>query len=349
MPGPYTRRQWTALAELGLMGLAVPSRYGGGGYGALDTARLFEAFGRGWPDVGLVFAAGAHLFACAVSVARFGSDEVRDRYLPGMCSGALIAGNAITEEEAGSDVARLATTARPVPGGYVLDGVKSFVSNGPVADLVVTYATTDAASGHLGQTGFVVDTSSAGLYRGEPFAKMGLDSVPAGSVTFDGCFVPAANVLGALGGGAAIFQHSMSWERSCLFAGYLGLLDRLLDDVCARVGTRRQFGRRLSEFQGVSHRIADMKLRAESARLLLYRACWEIDRRGPANLAIALAKLAVSEGVVAGALDAVRLFGAEGYRVEAGVEKALRDSVPSLLFSGTSEIQKNVIAREMGL
>ncbi|WP_211210226.1 acyl-CoA dehydrogenase family protein [Actinopolyspora halophila] len=347
--GGSLRGHWPGLAELGVLGLAVPGRHGGQGHGALDTARMFEAFGCGWPDTGVVFAVGAHQFACAVPLARFGGEALRERWLPGMCSGELIAGNAMTEQEAGSDVSGLSVTAHRVTGGYLLDGTKSFVSNGPVADVLVVYATTDPEAGYLGQTAFLVETTTDGVEAGGAFAKMGLESVPAGTVTFRECFVPDANVLGHVGGGAAIFQHSMGWERSCLFAGYLGLLDRIVDDVRARVTSRKQFGESLSRFQAVAHRVADMKLRAESARLLLYRACWEIDRNGSAPLDIALSKLAVSESVVASALDAVRLFGAEGYRVEPGIERVLRDSVPSLLFSGTSEIQKNVIARELGL
>jgi alkylation response protein AidB-like acyl-CoA dehydrogenase len=156
-------------------------------------------------------------------------------------------------------------------------------------------------------------------------------------------------VLGEPGQGGWIFQHSMGWERACLFAGFLGLADRLIDQAVEHARQRRQSGRSISRFQAVSHRIADMKLRTESARLLLYRACWEMDRGGPAGLWVALSKLAVSEGVLTTALDAVRLFGGRGYLRGEGIEAALRDSVPSLIFSGTSDIQRDIISRELGL
>ena len=347
--GFFTRKEWLRVGELGLLGLSIPAEYGGGGLGALDSARQIEAFGRGAVDTGLVFAASAHLFACAMPVVGFGSEPAKRRFLPGMASGELIAGNAMTEDQAGSDVSRLASTATPVTGGFVLNGAKSFVSNGPVADVYVTYATTDPDAGHLGRTGFVVARGAPGVYAGEAFEKMGLASTPAGRVVFEDCFVPDDQVLGVPGQGGAIFQESMGWERACLFAGYVGLLDRLLERSVRHARTRRQFGSPIGDFQAVSDRIVGMKLRLESARLLLYRACWEMDAGRASASSVALSKLAVSEAAVAGALDAVRLFGALGYQREPGIEAMLRDSVPATIFSGTSDIQRLVIAKELGL
>jgi alkylation response protein AidB-like acyl-CoA dehydrogenase len=176
-----------------------------------------------------------------------------------------------------------------------------------------------------------------------------LGSCQAGSVRFAQCRVPAANLLGAPGQGGAVFQHSMAWERACLFAGYLGLMDRLVDRCVAYARERRQFGRRIAEFQAVSHPIAEMKLRLEAARLLLYRACFRLDSREYAPMDAALSKLAVSEAAVRAALDAMQVFGARGYLVDEGIEAALRDVVPARLFSGTSEIQRELIANGLGL
>lgn len=352
-PGPghgfYSRKDWLRLGEIGMLGAPLPEEYGGGGLGALDTARTVEAVGRGCADTGLVFGAAAHTFACSVPIAAFGSAAVRRRLLPELAAGRLIAGNAMTEPEAGSDSSSLAMTATAVDGGFLLNGTKSFVSNGPAADVYVTYATVDPRAGFLGVTGFVVARETSGVVVGRPYDKMGLHSCPAGAVTFEDCFVPEEQVLGAVGGGAAIFQHSMGWERACLFALYLGLLDRLLDSCVRHARARRQFGRRIGDFQSVSHRIADIKLRLESARLLLYRACWSMDQGEPSVLAVALSKLAVSEGVLASAADAVRVFGGRGYLRDDGIEAALRDAVPSTIFSGTSDIQRELIAKEIGL
>ncbi|MEU9337995.1 acyl-CoA dehydrogenase family protein [Streptomyces sp. NPDC048290] len=345
----YRREDWLRLGKLGLLGPSVPARYGGGGLGALETARQIEALGRGCAETGLVFGASAHLFACAMPLVDFAPAALRAELLPGMCTGELIAGNAITEADAGSDVSRLAVTAQRVPGGWRLNGEKSFVSNGPLADVYLTYATTDPNAGHFGITGFVVRRGTSGLAVGGPMEKMGLAQCPAGTVRFDDCFVPDAQLLGEPGQGAAIFQHSMGWERACLFAGYVGLMDRLVDQCVEHARSRRQFGRRLTAFQAVSHRIAEMKLRTESARLLLYRACWEMDQGRPATLSVALSKLAVSEGALSSALDAVRIFGGRGYQRADRIEAALRDTVPSVLFSGTSDIQREIITRELGI
>jgi alkylation response protein AidB-like acyl-CoA dehydrogenase len=347
--GHYDRKDWLKLGELGLLGMPVPVSYGGGGFGAVDTARLTEAFGYACADTGLVFAAGAHLFACTVPITEYGTEQAKSRLLPGLCSGQLIAGNAMTEEGAGSDVSKLAVTATPTAGGWALSGEKSFVSNGPAADILVTYATTDPRAGHLGCTAFVVDATTPGVVAGKSFEKMGLSSCPAGTVRFEDCLVPSENMLGVPGQGGAIFQHSMAWERSCLFAGYVGLMDRLVERSVAHARTRRQFGQPIGDFESVANRIADMKLRAEAGRLLLYRACWEIDQSAVTPMSIALAKLAVSEGALASALDAVRLFGAQGYLAEYGIEATLRDTVPATIFSGTSDIQRMIIVKELGL
>jgi alkylation response protein AidB-like acyl-CoA dehydrogenase len=347
--GFFTRDDWQELGKLGLLGACVPERHGGQGLGALDTALAVEALGRGCPNTGLVFAASAHLFACAMPIADFGAEPLRSAVLPGMCRGDVVAGNAMTEPGSGSDVSRLSVTAAPAEGGWLLNGTKSFVSNGPAADLYVTYATTDPKAGHLGVTAFAVERGSEGLAAGPPLEKMGLSQCPAGPVTFTDCFVPDAQVIGEPGQGGWIFQYSMGWERSCLFAGYLGLADRILDQCVLHVRERRQFGRSLASFQAVSHRLAEMKLRVESARLLLYRACWDLDRGGRATVFTPLSKLAVSEGVLSCVLDAVRLFGGRGYLRPDGIEAALRDTVPSVIFSGTSDIQRELIAKELGL
>jgi L-prolyl-PCP dehydrogenase len=347
--GAGTRARWKEAAGLGLVGLCLPTEFGGGGFGAFDTALGLEAFGRGCADTGLVFAVAAHLLACAVPIRDFAGDAVRAGLLPGLASGELIAANAMTEADAGSDVGRLRTTAVLDGDEYVLDGMKSFVSNAPVADVLVTYATTDATAGFLGISAFVVPRTRSGITVSGPLAKMGLEGCLAGQVEFDGCRIPKDHLLGVEGHGAAIFQHSMGWERACLFACYVGLMDGQLERCVDHARERRQFGRRLGDFQAISHRIAGMKQRLEAARLLLYRACWLLDEGRDHTLAVALAKIAVSEAAVANSLDAVQIFGGAGFLTPIGIEANLRDSVPSTLFSGTSEIQRELVARELGL
>jgi alkylation response protein AidB-like acyl-CoA dehydrogenase len=331
-PEPFPDR-WRAAAALGLTGLCLPREHGGGGLGALDTALALEAFGRGCPDTGLAFAVAAHLLACGVPVRDFAAGQVRGDLLAGMAGGSLVAANAITEDGAGSDVGALAVTARRDGDGYVLDGEKSFASNAPAAGLLVTYAVTDPRAGFLGISGFAVPRGLPGVEVGAPFGKMGLDGCPAGRVRFRGCRVPARHLLGAEGQGSAIFQHSMGWERGCLFALYLGMMAEQLDRCVRHAAGRRQFGRPIGGFQAVSHRIAAMAQRLESARLLLYRACWLMDAGADHVAAVSLSKVATSEAAVANSLDALQIFGGAGYLTATGIERNLRDAVASRIFS----------------
>ena len=346
-PG-QVRLAWKDAAAAGLTGLCVAEEYGGAGLRALDTALALEAFGRSCADMGLVFGVAAHLLSCAVPVQEFGTPAAKE-LLPGMVSGDVVAGNAMTEDEAGSDVGRLSTTATRTDRGYVLTGEKSFVSNGPIADVYVTYAVTDPAAGFLGVSAFAVPRELDGVVVGEPFRKMGIDGCLASRVHFEDCLVPAEYLLGAEGAGASIFQHSMAWERGALFAGYLGLMGRQLAECVDHANSRRQFGRKIAGFQAVSHKIARMRHRLESARLMLYRACWLLDQGRTDVTAIAMAKTAVSEAAVANGLDAMQLFGSLGYLAETGIEQQLRDSLPTTIFSGTTEIQMELIARGTGL
>ncbi|MCK2244210.1 MULTISPECIES: acyl-CoA dehydrogenase family protein [unclassified Crossiella] len=347
--GRFDRDMWRRCGEFGLLGLSVPTADGGLGLDSLSTSLVIEAFAKGCQDMGLLFSACAHLFACAMPIAEHGGPELRTRLLPRLISGEWIAANAITEPEAGSDVHALRTTAIRDGADYVLNGVKSFVTNGPIADHILVYASTNPADGHLGLSAFVVDRHSPGLTAGPSFAKPGLTTSPLSPIYLDDCRVPAANRLGAEGAGSTIFSSSMAWERTCLFAAYLGSMDRQLTQTIAHVRTRRQFRKPLSRHQAVAHRIADMKLRLEGARLLLYRACARRDRGVDSTLEVSLAKLAVSEAAIQNALDAIQLHGATGFLSEGGVVEALGDALPSTIFSGTSEIHRDLIARGLGL
>ena len=345
----WTRAEWQTCGALGLLGLCVPGKYGGGDHSATMTARLIEAFGYGCEDMGLVFSASAHLLSCAMPLVEYGEEALKKKYLPGLSSGELVGANAITEQEAGSDVFALKTRAVRQDDSYILSGLKSYVSNGPVADLFVVYAVTNPVHGYMGVTGFVVEKGTPGLVVGEPFHKIGLTSTPACQVRFEECRVPIANRIGREGQGAQVFKRSMQWERSCLFALYLGQMERELERTLAYARERHQFGKSIGKHQAVAHRLADMKLRLEAARLLLYRACWLLDQGQDSTLAISLAKLAVSEAAIQGGLDAIHIHGSVGVGYEYGIERMLRDAIPSAIFSGTSEMQRNIIANELGL
>jgi L-prolyl-PCP dehydrogenase len=347
--GRFDRDAWQRLATFGLLGAPVPAALGGLGLSALSTARVVEALGRGCSDMGLVFSAMAHLFACLMPILEHADPALRDDMVPRLARGEWIGANAITEAEAGSDAFALKARAVPDGDGYRITGAKTYVTNGPIADVFLVYASTDPTRGYLGVSAFVAKKGDHGLRAGERFETMGLETSPIGAVYFDECWLPAGRRLGAEGEGADIFKRSMAWERTCLFAAYLGAMDRQLDACVEFAGARRQFQKAIGRNQAVSHRIADMKLRLEAARLLLYRACWLRDQKADADLAVALAKLAVSEAAVESGLDAIRVHGGVGVVRDARIERALRDAIPSTIFSGTSEMQRSLIAAALGI
>jgi L-prolyl-PCP dehydrogenase len=348
-PAATFRARWRAAAEQGLVAASVPARYGGGGLDAVTTTALIEALGEGCPDTGLVFSIAAHQFACLMPLAEYGTEDQKRHWLPALCSGEHIAAHAITEPGAGSDALGLRTRARErEDGSYLLNGGKTFITNAPVADVFLVQAVTTPGAGFFGLTSFLVPAGTSGLTVGPPELKAGLRGSPTAEVHFDDCPVPADHVLGAPGAGAGVFTSSMNWERTCLFAAYLGAMKRVLDSTVDHVRSREQFGVPIGSFQAVSHRVVDMMLRYESARLLLYKAASGLARGSDDTVAPALAKLAVSEAAVALGLDAVQLRGALGV-IEGEAEALLRDALPSRIFSGSNEIQRNNIARALGL
>jgi alkylation response protein AidB-like acyl-CoA dehydrogenase len=346
----FDRELWQRCGEIGLLGLPVPEQYGGSGLNALTSAIALEAFGYACHDGGLVFSVCAHLLSCVVPLMKYGNEAQKERYLPGLCSGKLIGVHAMTEPNSGSDAFALRTKAEPDGDGFRITGTKTFISNGPVADVIIVFAMTDAKKGyHGGVSAFLVERGTPGFTAGKPFEKMGLRSSPVGELIFDNVHVPAESVISGIGNGATIFNTSMDWERICLFASHVGTTERLLERSIAYARTRTQFGQAIGKYQGVSHRIVDMKVQLEAARLLAYRSAWRLDNTRNASLDASMTKLFVSESLLEAALATVHLHGGYGYMAETEVERALRDAVGSTIYSGTSEMQRNIIARWLGL
>lgn len=346
----FERELWKKCGSLGLQGLPVPEAYGGSGLDALTTTLALEAFGYGCHDSGLVFSVCAHLLSCVVPLWKFGTEAQKTRFLPGLCDGTLIGVHAMSEPGSGSDAFALATHAERDGDGFRLNGTKMFISNGPVADLVIVFAMTDAAKGyHGGVTAFLVEAGTPGFQTSRSIEKMGLRTSPFGELVFEDVKLGAGTVLGVVGGGAQMFTHSMDWERIGLFASHVGTMERLLETSIKYARTRTQFGQAIGKFQAVAHKVADMKVRLETARLLTYRSAWRLDRSRTASLDAAMTKLCVSESLVQTAMDTVQIHGGYGYTAEYEVERALRDAIGSTLYSGTSEMQRNIIARWLGL
>jgi alkylation response protein AidB-like acyl-CoA dehydrogenase len=329
--------------------MPIPERYGGLGLGLSALLAVMEGLGYGTRDQGLLFSLNAHLWTNSIPILTYGTEAQRQRWLPGLCDGRLIGANAASEPDAGSDVFAMRTRAARKGDIYVLNGTKMFVTNAPIADVFVAYATIDPALGAAGVTAFIVERHAPGLSISPPLHKMGLRSSPMAEVVFDDCRVPAENRLGREGRGVSVFDCSMEWERGCILASCLGVMRRQLEDCVRHARERRQFGRPIGKNQSVANRIVDMKLRLETSRALVYRIGALKDRDENASLEAAMAKLHVSQCYVQSSLDAIQVFGGYGYMTDQGVEGDLRDAVGSLLYSGTTDIQRNIIARGLGL
>lgn len=348
--GTFSRELWRKCGAMGLLGLPVPEAYGGSDADPLTCAIALEALGFGCRDGGLVFSLSAHLLACVVPVWKHGTTAQRDRYLAGLCNGNLVGAHAITEPDSGSDTFAMRLRAERDGAGWRLNGSKTFISNGPEADLVVVFAITDAQKRfHGGVTAFLVDRDVPGFSSGQRFAKMGLRTSPVGELIFDNAFLPDDAVLGVVGGGASVFGTAMEWERALLVAAHVGTIERLLETTVAYARSRSQFGQMIGKFQAVAHKAADMKVQLEAARLLVYRTATRLTTSRSISLDASMTKLFVSETLVKVALDAVQLHGGYGFMEEYEVERALRDAIGSTLYSGTSEMQRNIIARWLGL
>jgi len=319
------------------------------GLGISEVIAVMEGLGYGGRDQGLLFSLNAHLWTATLPILFFGTDDQRRKYLPGLSDGSIIGANGASEPDAGSDIFSMRMRAEKRGDSYVLNGTKTFVSNAPVANLFVVYATVDASLGAMGITGFLVDGNTPGLTVGRKLEKMGLRTSPMSEVVFDDCAIPIENRLGREGRGVAVFECSMEWERGCILANYLGLMRRQLESCIDYARNRRQFGKPIGKFQSVANRIVDMKVRLDACRPLVYRIGQLKQQNKAAVLEASVAKLFVSESLVKSCQDALQIFGGYGYMVEQGIERDLRDALGSTLYSGTTEIQRNLIAKSLGI
>lgn len=345
----FNRDGWRASAQLGLVGLVAPSRYGGAELDPVSTMSALEALGRGSRDNGFNFALNAHLWGCVNPIVAFGTEEQKRAYLPRLASGEWIGALAASERQAGSDIFSLQARATMRDDAYVLAGEKVFITNAPVADLFVVLATLDPTRGAFGLTAFLVERGTPGLRVGERIDKMGLSTAQMGELALDGCAVPARNRLGPEGAGLAIFNQIMEWERGFIMAVAVGAMERQLEACVAYARERRQFGRPIGQFQAIADRLVDMRVRLETSRLLLYRFAWLKRELRSALAESAMTKLSIGESWVRSCEDAMRIHGGYGYLTDTGVERDLRDALGSLYYSGTAEMQRQIVARWMEL
>ncbi|HEX4817146.1 MAG TPA: acyl-CoA dehydrogenase family protein [Nonomuraea sp.] len=345
----FAHAQWKLLAGSGLLGLPFDPEWGGLGQDLLTTMYVLESLGHGCRDSGLTFAVSTHVVSTGIPVHAFGSAELKARYLPAICDGTAIGAHAISERHGGSDATSMRMTATARGDEYVLTGEKCFISSGPVADLFLVYVKTAPEEGAFGMTAFVVERDTPGLELGPPLEKMGLKTSPFCNVTFDDCVVPAANVVGRPGRGYFILDHVMKWEILCSFIISMGAMRHRLGKCVEFARSRVQFGGTIGSCQLIADKIVDMKIGADTAVKWLYDTAERFASGADVMVDIAISKLLASEANLKSAADAVQIFGARGYLTEYGVEKDLRDATGGTIYSGTSEIQRDKIARMLGI
>ena len=333
------------MGDLGLLGIALPEEQGGGGMDTVSYMITVEELSRGCPSHAAVLALHNSLYGDPI--VRFGTDEQKEKYLPGVCSGDQIGAFALSEPGAGSDAAALSATYVKKDDGFIINGTKIFITMGALADSVIVFATSKRGSGPKGITAFLVDKGTGGFEIGTIEKKMGFKASPTTEMIFNDCFVPQNNMLGDEGQGFNIAMSTLDCGRISAGALAVGISQAAFEIALQYSKEREQFGKPISAFQAIQFHLADMSIMIENARLQVYRAAWMKDQGRPYSLQSAQAKVYASEISSQVTHKAIQILGGYGCMREYHVERMYRDARVTELFEGTSEIQRLVIARQL--
>lgn len=342
--GEYPREIAKKAWELGLMNTHIPEEFGGLGLGVFEGCLITEEFAYGCTGIATAMEANS-LASAPVIVA--GNNEQKKKYLGFMTAEPVFAAYCVTEPNAGSDVAGIQTTAKCIGNDYILNGQKMWITNGSVAKWYFILAYTDPSKKHKGMTGFIVDANTPGITVGKKEINMGQRASDTRGITFEDVKVPAANRLGNEGDGFKIAMAAFDHTRPTVSAGAVGLARRAMDEAIQYAMARKTFGVPIAQHQGVSFMIADMAKDIEAARLLVWRAAWEIDQGRRNTKFAAFAKAFAADMAMRVATDAVQVHGGYGYSTEYVVEKLMRDAKIYQIYEGTSQIQRLIIAKEI--
>jgi alkylation response protein AidB-like acyl-CoA dehydrogenase len=345
----FNRDKWDLIRESGVLRIPFDSQWGGLGHDVLTLVYVLEHLGYGCRDAGLLFAAATQIVSAAVPLQKFGSDELKERFLSRLIDGEIMSAHAISEPSAGSDAMAMITTATEDGDSYILDGKKIWITSGPLADVITVYAKMETGGGATGITAFMVPTDTPGFNVGEPIEKLGLNTCPFCELEFRNCRVPKENIVGRPGAGFFILEHVMNYEILCIFMMMVGEMQERMERCIKHAKTRQAFGSPIGSNQYVAGKIVDQKIGLENSRKHLYDTATRFARGRSVTIEISMAKLITSEANVASALSAIQIFGARGYTREYGLEKGLRDAIGAPIYSGTNETQRVRIASMLGL
>ncbi len=343
--GEFPRAVLAKMAQQGFLGIPIPPEWGGAGADFLTYILAVEEFSRACASTGVIVS--VHTSLTSMAILRYGSPEQQEKYLRKLTTGESLGAYALTEPGAGSDAASLRTQAALQGDHYALSGSKIFITSGGEADVYIVFATVSRQQGRKGISAFIVDSDSPGLRFGAKEKKMGLNASATTEMSFDGCLVPAANLLGAEGEGFKIAMSLLDGGRIGVGAQALGIAQAALDEALPYSQTREQFGQPIAQFQGVSFKLADMATQIEAARLLVYQAACLKEKGLPCGKEASMAKLFASDTALKCAIEAVQVLGGYGYTREFPVERYLRDAKVTQIYEGTNEIQRLVISKKL--
>jgi alkylation response protein AidB-like acyl-CoA dehydrogenase len=345
----FPREKWELIRETDVLKLVFDPAYGGLGHDALTMAYVLEHLGYGCRDQGLLFGVATQIVSVALPIQRFGSDDLKERYLRSLIAGEILGAHAISEPGAGSDATAMATIASPDGDDFVINGTKTFCTSGPVADVLTVYAKAEAEGSATEITAFICETDKPGIVVGEPIPKMGLNTSPFGEIEFHDYRVPKANVLGKPGAGFFILEHVMTWEILAIFGMMVGDMQHRMERCIRYAKTRKAFGEPIGSNQYIAGKIVEQKIGVETSRKHIFDTAARFAKKRSVTAEISMAKIVTSEANLASALAAVQIFGGRGYTRAEGLEKDVRNAVGAPIYSGTNEMQRIRLAAMLGL
>ena len=347
--GVFNRDKWDMIRESGAIRIPFDPEWGGLGHDALTLTYVLEHLGFGCRDSGLLFGLATQIVSMAMPIQKFGSDELKDRYLRRLIDGEILSAHAISEPGAGSDATGMVTNVVSDGDEYVLNGQKAWCTSGPIADVLTVYAKGEGDDAATSISAFIVERGTPGLTIGDPVPKMGLGTSPFGMIEFKDVRIPKSNLLGRAGAGFFVLEHVMTWEILCIFVMMCGEMQHRLDRCVDYAKKRQQFGAPIGSNQYIQGKLVDMKIGLENSRKHIYDTARRFAKKRSVVAEVSMCKLVTSEANLQSALNAVQIFGAKGYIRETGLEKQLRDAIGSPIYSGTNETQRIRLASMMGI